>query len=129
MTKKILIILYFIFWVSSIIVFHFFTKSSEAAVAYSIVVFWILLPIITFIVSFLIGKNDYWGKGKWFSAIVLGVLYMLMPYATFSASYMISSKKAESLDFFMMLYGVVSSLIGLVIGVGIRRYRLKKRMI
>lgn len=128
MTKKMLSILYLIFWVSAVIVFYFFLDPSDA-MGYSVAYIWILIPAITLLVSISVGKNNYWGRGKWFLAFILGMLYMLLPYVTFDMSYMLSIKKAQLPDFLMILYGVVISFVGLGIGTGIRYYKIKKKII
>lgn len=128
MTKKMLGILYLVFWVGAIIVFYFLLDPSDV-MGYSVAYIWILIPVITLLVSISVGKNNYGGRGKWLLAVILGMLYMLLPYATFGISYMLSTKKAQLPDFLMMLYGVVISFVGLGIGTGIRYYKIKKKTI
>lgn len=62
--KIIIILSYMLVWAIAMIAFWFFTSGSDA-MGYSLVYLWILLPVTTFIVSFIIGKNDFWAKGKW----------------------------------------------------------------
>lgn len=128
MTRKMLSILYLIFWVSGVIVFYFFLDSSDT-MGYSVMYLWIIIPVLTFLVSISVGKNNYGGRGKWILAIILGILYMLLPYVTFSLSYMLSTKKAQFPDFVMMLYGIVISFIGLGIGTGVRYYKKRKQIL
>lgn len=45
------------------IVFWFFTSGSDA-MGYSLMFLWIILPVTTFVVSIVIGKNDFWEKRK-----------------------------------------------------------------
>ena len=80
---------------------------------------WVLLPVTTFVYSVLIGKNNYWGKWKWISSLVFGVMYMLAEYATFSVANMISCNKINLPEFTMILYGAIISIVGLGIGTGI----------
>lgn len=124
--KLILITTYLAIWAISLIVFWFFTSGSDA-MGYSIMFLWILLPVTTFIFSFMIGKNGYWGKCKWLSAVVFGFMYMLAEYATFSIANMVSFNKVNMPDYFMLVIGAIISAIGIGIGVGINR--LKSRSI
>ena len=61
--KIITILSYLLIWAFAMIVFWFFTSGSDA-MGYSLMFLWIILPVTTFIVSVVIGKNDFWGKGK-----------------------------------------------------------------
>ena len=68
LSMLILVSTYLGIWAISLISFWFFSSASDA-MGYSIMFLWVLLPVTTFIISLLIGMNDYWGKWKWFSAI------------------------------------------------------------
>lgn len=105
------------------ITFWFFISGSDA-MAYSIMFLWILLPVTTFVISLLIGRNNYWGKWKWLSAVVFGVMYMLAEYASFSAANMSSTVGKILLpDFAMLPAGAAISLLGLVIGAVIHHFQ------
>lgn len=111
----ILVLTYLVIWAISIIVFWFFTSGSDA-MGYSLMFLWILLPVTTFVVSLFIGRNNYWGKWKWISSLVLGVMYMLAEYATFQSSNMIAFDKINAPRWEMILSGGIISIIGLSIG-------------
>jgi len=113
--KRTLIFSYLAIWAAAIIDFWFFT-ADDGAMGYAILFLWIILPITTFVISFLISKNDYWGKWKWLSPIVFGVMYMLAEYATFSMANNVEFNKVNVPDLGMILIGAVFSLVGLVIG-------------
>lgn len=124
LSKLILITSYLAVWVISIIVFWYFTSGSDA-MGYGIMFLWVLLPCTTFVISMLIGKNDYWGKYKWITSIAFGVMYMLAEYATFSAANMAAFDKVNMPQFSMIFIGAVISIAGLGIGAGIRRFKSK----
>lgn len=63
-SKIVISLSYLLIWASAIIVFWFFAGGSDA-MGYSLMFLWIILPVTTFIVSVVIGKNNLWGKGKW----------------------------------------------------------------
>ena len=115
LSMLILVLTYLVIWAISIIVFWFFTSGSDA-MGYSLMFLWILLPVTTFVVSLFIGKNNYLGKWKWFSPLVLGVMYMLAEYATFQSSNMIAFDKINAPRWEMILSGGIISIIGLCIG-------------
>ncbi|MDO4777926.1 MAG: helix-turn-helix transcriptional regulator [Tissierellia bacterium] len=122
LSKLILVLSYLLIWSITIIVFWRFTDSSDA-MGYSLMYIWIILPVSTFVVSLLIGKNDYWGRFKWFAAIAFGIMYMLAEYATFSMANNVSFNKINMPNFSMMFTGMIIS----VIGIGIGHLMLKKR--
>lgn len=123
-SELITIVVYLAIWALSLIVFWFFTSGSDA-MGFGIMFLWVLLPVTTFVISLLIGKNNYWGKWKWLSIIAFGVMYMLAEYATFSTANMVAFGKINMPELGMIPVGAIVSLIGLGIGVGI--YRLKSK--
>jgi transcriptional regulator with XRE-family HTH domain len=124
LAQLILVITYVVIWAFSLIVFWLFTSGSDA-MAYSLMFLWILLPVTTFIISLLIGKNNYWGKWKWSSALVFGVMYMLAEYGTFNIANMYAFDKVNLPRLEMLLIGDMISLIGLGIGTLIHKARNK----
>lgn len=123
-SELITIVVYLAIWALSLIVFWLFTSGSDA-MGFGIMFLWVLLPVTTFVISLLIGKNNYWGKWKWLSVIVFGIMYMLAEYATFSTANMVAFGKINMPELGMIPVGAIISLIGLGIGVGI--YRLKSK--
>ena len=115
LSKLILITTYLAIWGISLIAFWFFTSGSDA-MGYSIMYLWILLPVTIFIISLLIGKNDFWGKYKWFSIVIFGFMYMLSEYATFNAANMVTFGKWNLPEFMMIPAGAIISSAGLAIG-------------
>ncbi len=123
LAQLIIVIIYLVIWVFSLIAFWFFTSPSDA-MGYSLMFLWILLPVTTFVLSLLIGKNDYWGRWKWIFAIFFGIMYMLAEYGTFSLANMIAFHRTNLPSFGMILNGAIVSLVGL--GIGIIIYRRKE---
>ena len=71
--KIVTILSYLLIWACAMIVFWFFTSGSDA-MGYSLMFLWFILPVTTFIVSVVIGKNNFWGKGKWAFTLFFGVI-------------------------------------------------------
>ena len=115
LSKLILIATYLGIWAFALIVFWFFISGSDA-LGYSLVFLWLVLPVTTFVISLLIGKNNFWGRKKWFAPLILGVMYMLAEYGTFSAANMIAFDKINLPYFEMVLAGAILSALGLWIG-------------
>ena len=113
--KIIIILSYLLIWALAMIVFWFFTSGSDA-MGYSLMFLWIILPVTTFVESVLIGKNDFWGKGKWGSTLFFGLMYMLAEYGTFKMANNIAFNKLNAPDFGMIVAGVIISAIGILLG-------------
>ena len=124
LSKLILIVAYLGIWAISLIVFWFFIGPADG-LGYSVMFTIILLPVTTFVISLLIGKNNYWGKAKWISVIVFGVMHMLAEYATFNAANMVAHNRINTPHFVMVPIGALISIIGLAMGVGINRLKSK----
>lgn len=124
--KIITILSYMLVWAIAMIAFWFFTSGSDA-MGYSLVYLWILLPVTTFIVSFIIGKNDFWGKGKWAFTLFFGVMYMLAEYGTFKMANNIAFDKLNAPDWGMIVAGAIMSAIGMLLGSLCNKKRNKQK--
>ena len=115
--QTILTAVYLAVWILSLMVFWIFMDGSDA-IAYSLIFLYTLLPLTTLGVSFLIGKNNFFGKGKWASPVFFGLMLMLAEYLTFSLKNMIAISfariNAPSVELFIS--GAAVSLLGLGIG-------------
>ncbi len=114
--SKIMVVMsYLVVWAIAMIAFWSDTESSDA-MGYAILYLWLILPVTTFVVSLIIGRRDYWGSRKWIAALVLGVMYMLSAYGTFSLANNIYAHHINPPDWEMIAVGGAISLLGLLIG-------------
>lgn len=125
LSEVILVSTYLGIWAFSLLVFWLFTDGADA-MGYSLVFLWLVLPVTTFVISLLIGRNGYWGKWKWAASIAFGVMYMLAEYATFSLANMVAFSKINQPSYGMILAGGVISLAGLGIGAIVSRRKNRK---
>lgn len=121
----IMISTYLVIWAICILMFWLFTGDTDG-IGYSLMVFFCIMPITTFIISFLIGKDKSWDFLKYFMPIFFGVMYMLADYATFSLANMTSFSKFNLPDFGMIISGAVISYIGIVFGLIAYKIKSKK---
>ena len=126
LSKIILLGVYLLIWAISEIVFWLVMEPSDAT-GYAIMFVWILMPVTTFAVSAVIGKNSYFGRLKWLVPLVMGIMYMLVPYSTFSASNMAAFHVFRWPDFPMLPIGAAISLAGILLGNLISRKQAKKK--
>lgn len=125
-SKLLLVLSYLIVWSIAIIFFWIFIAYERGdAMGYSLMFLWGILPVLTFTISFLISRNDYWERCKWLGAIAFGIMYMLAEYATFRMANNISFHKMNAPEISMMFIGAIISLIGMGIGHLIYRIRVK----
>ena len=113
--KIITIFSYLVIWVFAMIMFWLFTNGSDA-MGYSLMFLWIILPVTTFIVSVVIGKNDFWEKRKWAFTLFFGIMYMLAEYGTFKMANNIAFNKLNFPDLGMIVAGAIISAIGMFVG-------------
>ena len=109
--------IYLAIWALAAIVFWFFTGPSDAF-GFGLVYMMILIPVTTFVLSLLIGKNKYYGKFRWGAPLAFGIMYTLADYATFSAANMFCNEYASFYlpDWELIIQGTIISAIGLGIG-------------
>lgn len=113
-TKMIQLLVYLAIWAVGIAAF--WAGGRWDSMGYSLMVLYLVLPLTTFILSVLIGKDDSWANYKWLMLIFFGVMYMLAAYATFSLANAAAFNKINLPDVTNMLPGMLCSGAGLLIG-------------
>jgi len=76
-----------VIWVLSIV--FFWLGRNQDGIGYSLVVFYLALPISILITSIFIGKDANRTNVKWLMLLFFGVMNMLVEYFTFSLSNMV----------------------------------------
>lgn len=125
LSKIILGATYLLIWVFSIIVFWFFTDGSDA-MGYGLMHLWIIQPVSIFVISLIIGINNYFGGYKWVFTAIAGVFYMLSDYGTFKLANTVTFGNINSPDWGMIVGGAIIAAIGLGIGLGINHIKSRK---
>lgn len=121
-SKLVQVMIYFIIWVACITAFWIGGKAD--AIAYSFVVLYLILPVTTFIISFLIGKDNRWSNYKWLLLLFFGFMYMLAAYATFSLANTVTFGKINLPEITTVLPGILSSAAGMLIGSSIKTKKI-----
>ena len=111
---------YLLIWGFALIVFWFFSDPADA-MGYSIMFLWVLLPLLTFVLSLLIGENGLGGRKNAWVSLLFGVMFMGAEYATFTAANWHATGNPSLPDFSLLGIGTAISLLGIFAGRGIRR--------
>jgi len=136
LSKTLIISLYLVIWFLSVISFWiFFSKGDEIFISsYNLVILMILMPFLSFIISFILGKEN-WLSYKVLMPIGFGIMYMILIYITyFLNNYLVYKSiiffSSENLDFFKYVFSlsliiVVISYIGVFLGIIYKKLKNK----
>ena len=115
LSKLILISSYLVIWSFNMIVsWSFSVESITEAQAGAFQ--WLVLPLTTIVVSLLIGKNDFWGKRKWFAPIGFGLMFLLSVYASYGMRENSIFNQIDLQTITLFFIGAIASVIGIVLG-------------
>jgi len=92
------------------------------AAGYGLVVMWMVLPVIFFAGSCIIGRCDYFGRWKWLTAPGISLMYTLSACATAAMAQNMVSVQVIWPAFAKLPVGLMISLIGLAAGAAVRRW-------
>ena len=77
----ILLSTYFFVWIMAMVIF--WQGKGSMTPECDIVFRWILLPFVLLVTTVFIARNNYWGKGNWFSVLAAAVTYLTVPYISY----------------------------------------------
>ena len=115
LSKLILILSYLVIWAFNIMVSWFFSAESISE-AQAGAFQWLVLPVATIVISLLIGKNDFWGKRKWFAPIGFGLMFLLSIYASYGMRENSIFNQINLQTITLFFIGAIASVIGIVLG-------------
>lgn len=115
LSKLILILSYLVIWAFNIMVSWFFSAESISE-AQAGAFQWLVLPVATIVISLLIGKNDFWGKLKWFAPIGFGLMFLLSVYASYGMRENSIFNQIDLQTITLFFIGAIASVIGIVLG-------------
>ena len=107
-------------WALSVLIF-WLVHSGADAMAYSLTVSWVVLPVLFFAASFIIGYRDWFGRWKWLAVPVFSLMYIMTGYVN---SVVVEDMLVKSViwpDFTKLPIGLVISLAGLGLGLWARQ--------
>ena len=115
LSKLIVLLSYLVIWAFNILVsWWFVTGRIHEALAGGFQ--FLVLPVVTIVISCFIGFHDYWGRRKWFAPICFGLMFALSVYAGYAlrASSPFDSFSLQTLT--LVFIGAMASLLGMALG-------------
>ncbi len=128
LSKIIILSTYFVVWIIAMILFWNITGNMTNEL--DIVLRWILLPILLFVGTVTVAKNDYFGKRKWLCVVGAAITFLTVPYTQFVIMHDTETAtftfKFPNITY--MVVGILISACGLGIGI-LWNNMLEKRQI
>lgn len=124
LAKIILTAVYLGIWALGLFVYWVLMSPSDV-MGFALMFFWLLLPVSTLTVSLVIGRNDYWGKGKWLTVLAFGGMHMLAEFGTFKVGTMMAFGRIQAPSWELFLAGAATAAAGMGIGKLLRRKKAK----
>lgn len=90
------------------------------AMGYSLLVFYLILPAATLVLSVWVGRDRAYAETRWLMLLFFGTMYMLAPYATFSLANTLCSGNRHWPELTAMLPGILCAAAGMGIGALLR---------
>lgn len=112
--KTILFSTYFLVWTVAMVIF--WQVKGPMTFECDVVFRWILLPFVLLVTAIFIAKNNYWGKGNWFSVLVAAITYLTIPYTRFMEESGNVTYTFRFPNFGYMLIGILVAVCGICIG-------------
>lgn len=125
LSKLVLTAAYLVIWALSI--GFFWLGGRRDAMGYSLVTFYLVLPLTTLLLSIWIGRDEGWTRLRWVMPLFFGLMSMLAPYATFSLANMAAFSKFNAPELTGMLPGILCSGAGIAVGSIVRRAAERRR--
>lgn len=125
LSRRLLVLIYLLVWGFSA-AFFWLAAGPTDAMGYGLVFLWLVIPVTTAAVSFFIGKDPGWQSARWLMLLFFGVMYMLLPYVTYSWANTLSAGKLHLPEPGAMLPGILLSALGMGAGALARRLEDKR---
>ena len=110
----ILLSTYFVVWLATVLALCL--TRGRAILWVGIALRCVLLPLLLFITTLLIAKNNYWGKGNWVCVAPAALSFLTVPYTSYTEMAGMASFVFRFPNFPYMIVGALLSVCGIGIG-------------
>ncbi len=126
---------FLVIWAVSMIAFWAGAGKGSDALIYSILIFYIIMPVSTLTVSLFIGMDKGWNNLKWLMTLFFGLALMLTDMETFGIAWLSAHENEgvtaaaffSTFRFPLFVIGAAISAVGIGIGTVTRKFREKKQ--
>lgn len=115
-TVKKILLMYFIFWL--LIIVSFWLGLRLEPMLFSIIAFYLALPLSAFLVSIYLGTVR--SHLKWLFVLFSGIMQFLAPFLTFNLANIFATSKVTLPDISSSIFSIIPSILGMVIGIKIK---------
>ena len=110
----------------AIAVFAFWAFTGELdAMGYGILYIWVLMPLVSFATSLVVGLLNVWGRYGASWPALCAILITLLPCVTFDATHALYFGSLLAPNLTMLIGGCIVSYIGFAVGIVIRGIKKK----
>ena len=110
----------------AIAVFAFWAFAGELdAMGYGILYIWVLMPLVSFVTSLVVGLLNVWGRYGALWPVLCAILITLLPCVTFDAAHALHFGSLVAPNLIMLFGGCIVSYIGFAVGIVIRSIKKK----
>lgn len=129
-SKLIQIGIYLLLWAACLVWFWIGKNNDPAlfAPAFSLMTFYIILPIATFVISILIGKDESWGRYRWFMALFFGIMNSLEAFGTFKMANTLAFGNQHYPSMEDAIPAIIISFVGMGIGLSVKKRKDKRAL-
>lgn len=108
----------------AVLAFWAFTGKSDA-IGYGILYIWVLMPLVSFVTSLVVGLLKIWGRYRALWLALCAILITLLPCVTFDAAHALHFGSLVAPNLTMLIGGCIVSYIGFAVGIVIRSIKKK----
>ena len=105
---------YFVIWAAAMIVF--WQTKGPLTEELGVIFRWILLPLLLFVSTVIVAKNDYFGKGNWLCVPAAAITFLTVPYTVLAEEMDTVTFTFIFPNFMYMAAGIIISVCGIATG-------------
>lgn len=122
------IIIYMAVWAACILWFWLGMSGGGWIMAYTILSFFVILPVMTLVTAFLLEWKQNLGYWRWIAMVFFSIMYVAALWATFALSTFIGAANIATPSLYTLLVGLCTSAIGITLGWLVRTRKISLKV-